>query len=118
MSPNFDLFVYTFASLLLDRSLGRGKPDDASAGGDSRLLRAGLITCGAFVIFENTINDRVFHGGWNVEWVGILALLGSLGYVGISRAIRNDQRLRDLGHELATARRIQGSILPRQMPSV
>ncbi|HWW83453.1 MAG TPA: PP2C family protein-serine/threonine phosphatase [Vicinamibacterales bacterium] len=136
MSANGYLVVFAFVSLLLDRSLGRppsapaatspttateasdGNPPSPTLDAERRVLRAGLIACAAFVIFENTIDNQLLRGAWNVEWVGILALLGSLGYIGISRVVRNDQRLRELSHELATARRIQASILPRGMPSI
>jgi hypothetical protein len=27
------------------------------------------------VLFENIVNDRFLRGNWNVEWIGILAVL-------------------------------------------
>jgi sigma-B regulation protein RsbU (phosphoserine phosphatase) len=83
-----------------------------------RVVRAGILVMGAFVLFENVVNDRFLHGDWNVEWVGVLSLLGCLGYVAMTRAIETDRRLHDLRHELETARQIQASILPRTMPAV
>lgn len=83
-----------------------------------RIVRAGLLVFGTFVLFENIVNDRFLQGAWNVEWAGVLALLACLGYVAVSRAIENDRRLHDLKHELDTARQIQTSILPQSMPVV
>jgi sigma-B regulation protein RsbU (phosphoserine phosphatase) len=83
-----------------------------------RVVRAGILIMGAFVLFENVVNDRFLHGDWNVEWIGVLSLLGCLGYVAMTRAIETDRHLHDLKHELETARQIQVSILPRHMPVV
>jgi phosphoserine phosphatase RsbU/P len=83
-----------------------------------RLVRAGLLAFGAFVLFENIVNSRFLYGAWNVEWAGVLVLLGCLGYVALSRAVENDRRLYELNHELETARQIQTSILPQGMPVV
>ncbi len=82
-----------------------------------RVVRAGLLTFGGFVIFENVVNHPFFGGAWNIEWAGVLVLLGCLGFVAVSRAVENDRRLLELRHELDTARQIQTSILPRDMPA-
>ena len=83
-----------------------------------RLVRVGLYAFGAFVFFENVVNHLLLHHGWNIEWIGVLVLLGCLGYVAVSRAVDGERRLQELKHELETARQIQASILPRQMPLV
>jgi sigma-B regulation protein RsbU (phosphoserine phosphatase) len=83
-----------------------------------RIVRAGLLVFGAFVLFENVVNDRFLGGAWNVEWAGLLALLGCLGYVAVSTAVENDRHLYELKRELETARQIQTSILPQGMPAV
>jgi serine phosphatase RsbU (regulator of sigma subunit) len=70
------------------------------------------------VLFQNVINDRFFRGALNVEWAGALILLGCLGYVAVTRAVDNDRRLLELRHELDTARQIQASILPHEMPTI
>jgi sigma-B regulation protein RsbU (phosphoserine phosphatase) len=82
------------------------------------VVRAGALFFGASVLFENIVRSRWFPGTWNVEWAGVLVMLGCLGYVAVSRAMKNDRRLRELKHELETARQIQASILPRQTPVI
>lgn len=82
------------------------------------VVRAGLLVFAAFVLFENIVNDRFLRGAWNLEFAGVLALLGCLGYVAVSRVIENDRRLHELKNELETARQIQTSILPQRMPVV
>jgi sigma-B regulation protein RsbU (phosphoserine phosphatase) len=83
-----------------------------------RIVRAGVIVFAGFVLYQNVINDRFFRGAWNVEWAGALIMLGCLGYVAVTRAVENDRRLLELRHELDTARQIQASILPHEMPAV
>lgn len=83
-----------------------------------RIVRIGLVIFGLFVVFENIVDDRYLRGEWNIEWIGALAILGCLGYAALLTAMENDRRLHELRHELDTARQIQTSILPREMPAV
>jgi sigma-B regulation protein RsbU (phosphoserine phosphatase) len=83
-----------------------------------RIVRIGVVAFSAFVLFENFVNGRLLAGRWNVEWAGVLVLLACLGYVAVSRAFDNARRLQELKHELETARQIQASILPKEMPEV
>ncbi|HMF74475.1 MAG TPA: PP2C family protein-serine/threonine phosphatase, partial [Bryobacteraceae bacterium] len=53
---------------------------------------------------------------FDLEPLGLLALLVSLGSVLARRAFRDAERLVELDKELEIARHIQTSILPRQMP--
>jgi hypothetical protein len=107
------LLVITTIVLLVTNSM---RPSAAFSG--LRIVRAGLITFASFVLFEDIVNDCFLNGGWNVEWVGVLALLGCLGYVAVSRAVENDRQLRDLQRELETACQIQTSTLPQWMPAI
>jgi sigma-B regulation protein RsbU (phosphoserine phosphatase) len=83
-----------------------------------RVVSIGLLVFGGFVLFQNIVDDRVLRGEWNVEWAGVLVLLGCLGYVAVSQAMDNDRRLHELRHELETARQIQASILPQRVPAI
>jgi sigma-B regulation protein RsbU (phosphoserine phosphatase) len=113
MAPNAFLVIAAIV-LLIVNSFGT-----AAARFDGwRVVRVGLLIFSAFVLFQNLVNEPLLDGAWNVEWAGVLGLLACLGYVGVSRAMDNDRRLHDLRHELDTARQIQMSILPRQMPRV
>jgi phosphoserine phosphatase RsbU/P len=122
MGPNGYLLVATIIVLLSNRFRGVIASDSfraqAEASRGLRIVRIGLLAFAGFVLFENIVNSHLFEGAWNVEWAGVLVLLGSLGYVAVSRAVENDRRLHELRHELETARQIQMSILPRRMPCV
>lgn len=84
---------------------------------DMRALRAGLLLFSAAVIFENIKSLFGWQSLWNVEPLGLLAFLASFGRVIARRVLRNSERLVELDKELEIARRIQTSILPRQMPT-
>jgi sigma-B regulation protein RsbU (phosphoserine phosphatase) len=88
----------------------------AAASTGIRIVRIGLYAFGGFVLFENIVNHRWFT--LNIEWMGTLVILGCLGYVAVSDAVEADRHLQELKHELETARQIQASILPREMPIV
>jgi sigma-B regulation protein RsbU (phosphoserine phosphatase) len=113
MAPNAYL-VITAIVLLIINSFGAA----AARFEGWRVVRVGLLIFSAFVLFQNVVNNPLLRDAWNVEWAGVLGLLACLGYVAVSRAMDNDRRLHDLHHELETARQIQISILPRQMPRV
>jgi len=113
MGPNSYVVVVAFVMLAVNSMRA-----DSAAFPGLRIVRLGLFALGAFVLFENIVDDRLLHGAWNVEWAGVLALLGCLGYVAMSEAVENDRRLRELKRELETARQIQTSILPQKMPAV
>jgi phosphoserine phosphatase RsbU/P len=52
----------------------------------------------------------------DLEPLGFLTLLAGLGYVAARRAISRERKLSEVEQELATARHIQSSILPRSAP--
>lgn len=90
----------------------------AAASTGFRVVRIGLFAFGGFILFENIVNHRWLDDRLNIEWIGILVILGCLGYIAVSDAVEVDRRLQELKHELETARQIQASILPRRMPVV
>jgi sigma-B regulation protein RsbU (phosphoserine phosphatase) len=81
-------------------------------------LKWPLIIFGAFVVLTN----RGFRvAGVDVEPVGFLILLAGLCVTSVRRALTNERKLIDVEQELATARRIQDSIIPHSasgLPSV
>jgi sigma-B regulation protein RsbU (phosphoserine phosphatase) len=121
-SPNRYMTIATIAVLMWNSCRGDpvsgGLRERAAGSAGFRIVRIGLYVFGAFVLFENIVNHRVLHDSLNIEWLGVLVLLGCLGYVAVARAVDTDRRLQELKHELETARQIQASILPRQMPAV
>jgi sigma-B regulation protein RsbU (phosphoserine phosphatase) len=88
--------------------VGPGNPD-------LRIIRRGLLIFVAFIFWENV--KSVFH--WpvpNLEPIGFLAFLTSLGYVATRRTLERDYQLGEIRKELEVARRIQQSILPAAFP--
>lgn len=86
--------------------------------------RAGKVVIAASIVFlALVINENLVEAGlvpWGVspEPVGILVLGGAIVYAFVHRVLANERRLAGISQELETARRIQISILPRQMPEV
>jgi len=66
--------------------------------------------------FANNLGFRI--GAHNVEPLGFLVLIGGLAYTAAQRAILRERKLAEIEGELATARRIQTSILPRTLPEL
>jgi sigma-B regulation protein RsbU (phosphoserine phosphatase) len=114
MAPNA-FFVITAVALLIANSFRATSPFFEEGW---RIVRVGLLIFCGFVLFQNLVDAPLLRGAWNVEWAGVLGLLACLGYVAVSHAMENDRRLHDLRHELETARQIQMSILPRDMPRI
>jgi sigma-B regulation protein RsbU (phosphoserine phosphatase) len=67
---------------------------------------------------ENLRSLGVIPGGTNYEPLGFTAFVGALGFVAARRFLDNEKQLLALKSELATARRIQSAVLPRQVPAV
>jgi hypothetical protein len=68
------------------------------------------------VALANNLGFRI--AGQNVEPLGFLVLIAGLAYAAAQRAISWDQELAAIQSELAIARRIQTSILPRSLPAI
>lgn len=79
------------------------------------VLRLALVAFLGLVIATN-VGFRV--GGRDVEPVGFAVLIAGLAYTAAKRSSERESKLRDVEHELETARRIQTSILPRRLPSI
>jgi phosphoserine phosphatase RsbU/P len=85
---------------------------------DLRALQAGLAILAVFVLVENLRGLGLIRESSNYEPLGFTAFVGALGFVAVRRFLDNERQLLALNNELATARRIQSSVLPRQMPRV
>src|ERR1022692_4872140 len=68
------------------------------------------------VVLTNNLGFRI--AGHDPEPLGFLVLIGGLAYTAAQRAISREQKLAAVESELATARRIQTSILPRALPTL
>ncbi len=86
---------------------------------DANLLAASLtwplVIFGIFVVLEN---NRVRPAGFDIEPLGFLVLLAGLAWTAVRRALASERKLIDVERELATARRIQSSIIPQSCPTV
>lgn len=72
----------------------------------------------AFLLVALTNNLGLRIAGHDPEPFGFLVLIGGFAYTAAQRAISREQKLAAVESELATARRIQTSILPRALPAL
>ncbi|MGC2694250.1 MAG: PP2C family protein-serine/threonine phosphatase, partial [Candidatus Angelobacter sp.] len=85
-----------------------------SLGRDHTILRAGFLVFMLFALYTNLVNASVLPGNKDLEFIGFVFLLGTLGYVAASRAQRNEERLLSLNKEMEIARGIQAGLLPEK----
>ena len=87
-----------------------------------RLSREFLVFVGGFlvwmlfVVHANLLGLKILKGQ-NVEFLGFLVFVASLGYISAYRTFANEERLIAINKELEIARRIQSSTLPQFVPS-
>jgi phosphoserine phosphatase RsbU/P len=93
----------------------RSKRGDRAEHADFAVIRWGLLTFVAFVVWQN-IAEFIPTSLPLLEPFGFAAFLGTLGYVAARSTLRRDQQLKEIKKELEVARRIQLSILPRKLP--
>ena len=81
----------------------------------AKSLRWPVLVCGVVVLLDNL---GLRPGKIDLEPLGILVLLSGLGYAASWRAVARERKLTEVEQELATARHIQSSILPRSAPQI
>lgn len=91
-------------------------PGGLGLGADGRIVGAGGIVFLLFALNENLESMRLLPWRTGAEPLGLLVLTLCLGYALARRVARGQRQLAALEQELATARRIQASILPRELP--
>ncbi|HEX4543659.1 MAG TPA: SpoIIE family protein phosphatase [Candidatus Acidoferrum sp.] len=82
-----------------------------------QVLYAGLAVFFVFVIQSNLRDLRLIRVR-GLEPIGFLVLVCCLGYIAVYRSFSKEQRLLSIEKELEVARRIQSSILPREVPAI
>jgi phosphoserine phosphatase RsbU/P len=82
-----------------------------------RVFIAGSLVWGLFVVHANLLGLKILTGR-NVEFVGFLVFVASLGYISAYRTFANEERLTAISKELEIARRIQSSTLPQSVPTL
>jgi sigma-B regulation protein RsbU (phosphoserine phosphatase) len=100
------VLVVSGTLLILLHVLARGRRAENSLAAS---LLWPLLVFSILVVLEN---KGVRPGGINMEPVGFLILLAGLASVATRRALATERKLIDVEQELATARRIQNSIIP------
>jgi sigma-B regulation protein RsbU (phosphoserine phosphatase) len=80
-----------------------------------RMVRWAFGILMLFVLNENASNFGLPSLD-EVEWVGFTFFIAGLGYATALRVVDGERRLLAIAQELETARRIQASILPRELP--
>jgi sigma-B regulation protein RsbU (phosphoserine phosphatase) len=79
-----------------------------------RIVVLGAVVFGLFVVDENL--GRLVLRGTKIEPIGMLFFVVCLGYAVVRSIFRAETELAGVQRELETARRIQMSLLPRQIP--
>ena len=102
------ILVIGGTSLILLHIVLRSSPGSAASG-----LKWPLISFGAAAL----LNNFGFRpAGIDIEPAGFVILLYGLSYTALRRAVARERKLTEVEQELATARRIQASILPGSAP--
>jgi sigma-B regulation protein RsbU (phosphoserine phosphatase) len=83
-----------------------------SANRDQTILRIGIFIFALFVVYTNLVNIKVIPGNSDLEFIGFIFFLASVGFVAASRTQRNEERLLSLNKEMEIARGIQAGLLP------
>lgn len=81
-----------------------------------KVLLAGCVVMSLFALNENLANLGLLPWNSDAEYPGFLFFAGCIGFIAAERFLENEKRLLEIGHELETARQIQASILPRELP--
>jgi serine phosphatase RsbU (regulator of sigma subunit) len=81
-------------------------------------LIAGSCISAIFFALENLRSLNIIPVPFDVEWIGVLILYTTLGRIIAVRMFSSERRLAAIDQELATARQIQGSLLPREAPAI
>ena len=81
-------------------------------------LIAGFCASAFFFVLENLRALGLVPIPFDVEWIGVLILYLTLGRLIAVCMFTNERRLASINQELATARQIQASLLPKRAPRI
>jgi sigma-B regulation protein RsbU (phosphoserine phosphatase) len=85
---------------------------------DWRILAVGVAVFMLFVINDHAVGARVVPWRFTAEPVGFIVQLVCFGYIAFSRVLARDRELAAVDHEMRSAREIQASLLPRDLPAI
>jgi sigma-B regulation protein RsbU (phosphoserine phosphatase) len=83
----------------------------------TKLIGVSIVVVAFFVLAENLKSMRLIRWPSDIEFIGFIVLAISLVYSVTERFLADEGRLVAIDRELETARQIQQSILPRDVPS-
>ena len=83
---------------------------------EGRILAVGGLTFIVSVLNEHLAQAGLLPWRWRAEPVAFFVFICCLGYVAVRRFFIAEQKLAVIQREMETARQIQSSILPREMP--
>jgi sigma-B regulation protein RsbU (phosphoserine phosphatase) len=106
--------VNSAAAIAQGVRIGRG----ATWSREARIAMWSVVIFGVIAAYETFLNRYVGRLKYNIEPLGRLTMFGGLGYYVARRAFAAERRLAAISQELETARAIQQSILPRDLPSI
>jgi hypothetical protein len=111
-----NVLVLVLAVVLLPHVFHASAAAMAEAAAELQAFRFGAVVFLLFALNENLAGSGLVPWGTGAEWLGFLIFVSCLGYAAAHRTVRLQGRLSRIEHELETARRIQASILPREVP--
>ncbi len=112
--PGTILLILAPALFALDYFVGYRPPPIT----EGRVLAIGTLVFMLSVLNEHLVNAGLLPWRGRAEPYGFFVLICCLGYVAARRFFLTEQRLATIDQEMETARRIQFSILPREMPVI
>ena len=113
MAPNNPLVLLGITVIAVNLAMDPARRAD--------LRRARTVIVGGVVMLLTVVNENVgrpVFPGINLEPIGVLFFVICLGHVVLLGVFRREAALASVERELATARRIQASLLPRTTPDV
>ncbi len=118
MGINSLVVLFVLAVLILNGVLHLRKSPGVLRTREAKVVIAAAAVFLALVINENLVSAGLVPWGVSQEALGILVMAGAIVYAFLHRVLVTERRLAGISQELETARRIQGSLLPRRMPEV
>jgi phosphoserine phosphatase RsbU/P len=118
MGINNFVVLFVLAVLILNSVLYLRKSPGVLRTREAKVVIAAAVVFLALVINENLVAAGLVPWGVSQEGLGILVMGGAVVYAFLHRVLVTERRLAGISQELETARRIQGSLLPRRMPEV
>jgi serine phosphatase RsbU (regulator of sigma subunit) len=82
------------------------------------VLRVGILAFMALVVHDAIAGAGLLPWQRGTGPLGVLICVTAIAYTALARTVRGQRELRAMEHELATARRIQASLLPETAPDL